>query len=69
MEVIACVVAAGVAVPATLPHALLALFLIVDGEIVVAIPPNLKSSRRIARVVIIGEFDTEIQLPLLDEGH
>jgi hypothetical protein len=69
MEVISFVVTAGVAVPATLPHALLALFLIVNSKVVVAIPPNLKSSRRIARVVITGEFDTEIQFPLLDEIH
>jgi hypothetical protein len=69
MEVISFVVTAGVAVPATLPHALLALFLIVNGEVVVAIPSNLKPSRRIARVVITGELDPEIQLSLLDEVH
>jgi hypothetical protein len=69
MEMISFVVTAGVAVPATLPHALLALFLIVNGEVVVAIPSNLKPSRHITRVVITGEFDTEIQLPFLDEVH
>jgi hypothetical protein len=47
----------------------LALFLIVNGEVVVAIPSNLKPSRHIAWVVITGEFDTEIQLSLLDEVH
>jgi hypothetical protein len=69
MEVVPCIVTAGVAVPATLPHAFLALFLIVDSEIVVAIPPNLKSSRRIIRIVVLGEFDAEIQFPFLDEVH
>jgi hypothetical protein len=69
MEMISFVVTAGVAVPATLPHALLALFLIVNGEVVVAIPSNLKPSRRITWVVITGELDTEIQLSLLDKVY
>jgi len=69
MEMISFVVTAGVTVPSTLPHTLLVLFLIVNGEVVVAIPPNLKPSRHITRVVITGEFDTEVQLSLLDEVH
>jgi hypothetical protein len=69
MKVISFVVIAGVTVPPTLPHALLALFLIVNGEVIVAIPSNLKPGRDITRVVITGEFDTEIQLPFLDEVH
>nr|WP_188788028.1 hypothetical protein [Halobellus salinus] len=69
MEVVSFVVTAGVAVPATLPYALLALFLIVNGEVVVAIPSNLEPSRHITRVVITGEFDTEIELPPFDEVH
>jgi len=69
MEVVSFVVTAGVAVPATLPHALVARFLIVDSEIVVAIPPNLKSSGRILRIVVYGKLDTEIQLPFLEEVH
>ncbi|MUV60702.1 hypothetical protein GJ634_08130 [Halobacterium sp. CBA1126] len=45
MEVIACVVTAGVAIPATLPHALSAFLLIVDGKIVVAITTDLNPSQ------------------------
>jgi hypothetical protein len=69
MKVISFVVTTGVTIPPTLPHALLALFLIVNGEVVVAIPSNLKPSRHITRVVTTGEFDTEIQRPFLDEVH
>jgi hypothetical protein len=69
MKVISFVVTARVTIPPTLPHALLTLFLIVNGEVVVAIPSNLEPSRYITRVVITGEFNTEIQLSPLDEVH
>jgi hypothetical protein len=60
-------VTAGVAVPATLPHAFLALFLIVDSEIVVAIPPNLKSSRYLTWIALIRQFDAEMQVSFFDD--
>nr|WP_276179775.1 hypothetical protein [Halomicroarcula sp. DFY41] len=57
------------AIPPTLPDAVLALFLILEIEIIVAVPANLHPGSCLPWIVLTGEFSTETELPLLDNRY
>jgi len=67
MEVISVVVGVRMPVPAAFPRAIRAVFLIVNVEVVIPIPPNLDSSRYLARIVLTRRFDAEIQVSFLSK--
>ncbi|QLC35628.1 hypothetical protein EFA46_015305 (plasmid) [Halarchaeum sp. CBA1220] len=67
VKVIHRVVGIRMSVPATFPRAIRVFLLIVNVEVVISIPTNLKPSRYLARIVLIRQFDAEIQVSLLDE--
>jgi hypothetical protein len=67
VEVLSGIVGVRMPIPPAFPRPIRVLFFILDVEIVIAIPPNLKPSRYLARIVLIRQFDAEIQVSLLDE--
>lgn len=60
MEVIPRVVRVRMPIPPTFPHAVPPHLLVVDIEIIVAVPANLESGGCLVRVVVAGQPDTEV---------
>jgi hypothetical protein len=67
VKVLSGVVGIRMSIPATFPRAIRAFLLIVNVEVVISVPTNLKPSRYLARIVLIRQFDAEIQVSLLNE--
>jgi hypothetical protein len=67
VEVVACVVAVRMPVPATRPRLVCVGLLVVDAEIVVSIPPNLEFPRIVSGVVCWGEGCPEVEFHGVDE--
>lgn len=67
VKVISGVVGIRMSVPAAFPYAIRAFLLIVDVEVVISVPTNLKPSGYLVRIVLIRQFDAKIQVSLLDE--
>jgi len=67
MEVVACVVGVRVPIPPALPDAVRTHFLIVHGEIVVAIPADLEPSVGFGRIILAGEVDAKVESGFHDD--